>query len=92
VLGQQAQFNEQQAQFSQRMLEIEQMQRRNTEDITKLVGVAMNLTLHSQDQDQRISALIQHGAQTDRHLEELATSLNALISVVERNLADGHKH
>lgn len=82
---------EQQARFDEKMLQLEEMQRQNTEDITKLVGAVMNLTLHVQE-------LVEHGKQTDRRIDELAKRmdefaergketderLNKLILVVER--------
>lgn len=98
MIAQQAGFNERQAKFDAIMIELEEKQRQNTEDITRLVGAIMNLTLHTQDHDRRIAALIEHGKETDRRLDELAASgretdarLNALVIVVERYFSDGKK-
>ena len=89
----------QQAKFNEDMIKLDEMTRENREDIKKLVGAVMNLTLHSQDHDQRIAALIEHGKETDRRIAELAASgketdgrLNVLISVIERHISDGHAH
>ena len=78
------------------MLEIEEKQRQNTEDIVKLVGVIMNLTLHVQENSRQIAELIEHGKETDRRIAELAVSgketdarLNSLIEVVERYFSNG---
>jgi hypothetical protein len=76
---------EQQARFNDDMIKLEEKTRRNTEDITKLVGA--------------IGALIDHGMQTDRRIDELAVRgketdarLNTLISVVERYYSNGQKN
>jgi len=81
------------------MREIEEKLRQNAEDITKLVRVVMNITLHSQDNDRGIAELIEHGKETDKRIAELAAAgketdarLNTLISVVERHISDGHRH
>jgi chromosome segregation ATPase len=91
MLEQQARFDEQQTKFSERMIELEEKQRQNTEDITRLVGAVMNLTLHVQE-------LVEHGKQTDRRIDQLAERgketeerLNTLILVVERYFTNGSK-
>ena len=80
------------------MLEIEEKQRQNTEDIVKLVGVIMNLTIHVQENSRQIAELIEHGKETDRRIAELAANakdtdarLNSLISVVDRYFSNGQK-
>lgn len=95
ILEQQAKFD---ARFDEKMLEIEEKQRQNTEDIVKLVGAIMNLTLHVQENSRQIAELIEHGRETDRRIDELAARgtetdarLNTLISVVERYFSDGQK-
>jgi uncharacterized coiled-coil DUF342 family protein len=95
ILEQQAKFD---ARFDEKMLEIEEKQRQNMEDIVKLVGAIMNLTLHGQENSQQIAGLIEHGKDTDRRIAELVANgketdarLNSLISVVERYFSDGHK-
>ncbi|HEY3138964.1 MAG TPA: hypothetical protein VGL29_23285 [Blastocatellia bacterium] len=91
MLEQQARFDEQQTKFSERMIALEEKQRQNTEDITRLVGAVMNLTLHVQE-------LVEHGKQTDRRIDQLAERgketeerLNTLILVVERYFTNGNK-
>ena len=98
MIQQQARFNEQQARFDQKMFELEEKQRQNTEDVTRLVGAVMNLTLHVEENSRQIAELIEHGKQTDRRLDELAASgretdarLNVLVSVVERYFSNGQK-
>ncbi|MEK6286426.1 MAG: hypothetical protein AABO57_11845 [Acidobacteriota bacterium] len=95
ILEQQAKFD---ARFDEKMLEIEEKQRQNTEDIVKLVGAIMNLTLPVQENSRQIAELIEHGKETDRRIAELAASgketdvrLNSLIEVVERYFSDGQK-
>ena len=87
---------EQQVRFDEKMLELEEKQRQNTEDITKLVGAVMNLTLHVQENSRHIAELVEHGKQTDRRIDELAERgketderLNTLILVVERYFTNG---
>jgi len=91
ILEQQAQFNEKMVQLEDKMIQLEDKQRQNTEDITKLVGAVMNLTIHVQE-------LVEHGKQTDKRIDELVErgketneSLNTLILVVERYFSDGKK-
>lgn len=95
ILEQQAKFD---ARFDEKMLEIEKMQRQNTEDIKRLVGAVMSLAVHVEEHDEQIAALIEHGKETDRRLAELAATgketdarLNTLISVVERFFSNGNK-
>lgn len=83
ILEQQAKFD---ARFAEKMLEIEEKQRQNTEDIVKLVGAIMNLTLPVQENSRQIAELIEHGKETDWRIAELAASgketdarLNSLI-------------
>ena len=49
ILAQQARFNEQHARFNEEMIKLEEKTRQNTEDITRLVGAVMNLTLHVEE-------------------------------------------
>ena len=95
ILDQQAKFD---ARFDAKMLEIEEKQRQNTEDIVKLVGAIMNLTVHGQENSRQIAELIEHGKEADRRIAELAANgketdsrLNSLISVVERYFRNGQK-
>ncbi|SRR6266404_363068 len=95
ILEQQAKFD---ARFDAKMLEIEDKQRQNTEDIVKLVGAIMNLTLHGQENSRQIAELIEHGKETDRRIAELAVGgketdarLNSLIEVVERYFSNGQQ-
>ena len=102
ILAQQARFNEQQARFDEAMIKLEEKIRQNTEDITRLVGAVMNLTLHVQENSRQIAELIEHGKETDRRIAELCeesdarqkdadTRINALIEVVERYFSNGQK-
>ncbi len=99
ILEQQAKFD---ARFDKKMLEIEEKQRQNTEDIVKLVGVIMNLTLHVQENTRQIAELIEHGKETDKRITELRedsdarqkdadSRINALIEVVERYFSNGQR-
>ena len=99
ILEQQAKFD---ARFDAKMLEIEDKQRQNTEDIVKLVGAIMNLTLHGQENSRQIAQLIEHGKETDRRIAELRKEydarqkgadarINALIEVVERYFSNGQQ-
>jgi len=95
ILEQQAKFD---ARFDAKMLEIEDKQRRNTEDIVKLVGAIMNLTLHGLENSRHIAELIEHGKETDRRIAELAVGgkktdarLNSLIEVVEGYFSNGQQ-
>ena len=102
ILSQQARFNEQQARFDEAMIKLEEKIRQNTEDITRLVGAVMNLTLHVQENSRQIAELIEHGKETDRRIAELCeecdarqkdadTRIIALIEVVERYFSNGQK-
>src|SRR5262249_44165032 len=84
--------------FDEKMHELEEKQRQNTEDIAKLVGVVMNLTLNVQENDREIAALIQHSKESDKRIDQLTANgketdarLNVLISVVERYFNNGNK-
>ena len=93
MIEQQARFNEQQATFDEKMLELEEKQRQNTEDITRLVGAIMNLTLDVQENSRHIAELIEHGKETDSRIADLRretdASLNSIINVVERYFSNG---
>ena len=67
IIEQQAKFD---ARFDAKMLKIEDKQRQNTEDIVKLVGAIMNLTLHGQENSRQIAELIEHGKETDKRIGE----------------------
>jgi len=95
ILNQQARFNED-------MIRLEENTRQNTEDITRLVGAVMNLTIHVQENSRQIAALIELGKETDTRIAELReeqdarqrdadTRINALIEVVERYFTNGQK-
>ena len=91
MLEQQAQFNEKMVQLEDKMIQLEDKQRQNTEDITRLVGAVMNLTIHVQE-------LVEHGKQTYKRSDELVERgketnerLNTLILVVERYSATGRR-
>jgi len=99
ILEQQAKFD---ARFDAKMLEIEDKQRQNTEDLTRLVGAVMNLTLDVQENSRQIAELIEHGKETDRRIAELRKEydarqkdadarINALIEVVERYFSNGQQ-
>ena len=95
ILEQQAKFD---ARFDAKMLEIEDKQRQNTEDLTRLVGAVMNLTLDVQENSRQIADLIEHGKETDKRIAELAVGgketyarVNSLIEVVERYFSNGQK-
>jgi hypothetical protein len=99
ILEQQAKFD---ARFDAKMLEIEDKQRQNTEDLTRLVGAVMNLTLHVQENSRQIAGLIEHGKETDRRIAELRKEydarqknadvrISALIEVVEQYFSNGQK-
>jgi peptidoglycan hydrolase CwlO-like protein len=99
ILEQQAKFD---ARFDAKMLEIEEKQRQNTEDLTRLVGAVMNLTLDVQENSRQIAELIEHGKETDKRIAELRQEydarqkysdarINALIEVVERYFSNGQK-
>ena len=88
ILNQQAKFNED-------MIKLEEKTRQNTEDITRLVGAVMNLTIHVQENSLQIAALIENGKETDRRFAELReeydSRINSLIEVVERYFTNGQK-
>jgi len=90
---QHALFNEQHARFNERMIKLEEKTRQNTEDITRLVGAVMNLTLHVEENTRQIAELIEHGKETDNRIadqrEESDARINALIEVVERYFSNG---
>jgi hypothetical protein len=99
ILEQQAKFD---ARFDAKMLEIEDKQRQNTEDLTRLVGAVMNLTLDVQENSRQIADLIEHGKETDKRIAELRKEydarqkdadarINTLIEVVERYFSNGQK-
>ena len=100
MLAQQARFNEQHARFNEEMIKLEEKTRQNTEDITRLVGAVMNLTLHVEENTRQIADLIEHGKQTDNRIAKLReesdarqkdadSRINALIEVVERYFSNG---
>ncbi|HLF82633.1 MAG TPA: hypothetical protein VI837_00500 [Blastocatellia bacterium] len=93
---------EQQARFNEDMIKLEEKTRQNTEDLTRLIGAVMNLTIHVQENSQQIAELIEHGKETDRRIAELHKEsdarqedadarINALIEVVERYFSNGQK-
>jgi len=93
---------DQQARFNEDMIRLEEKTRQNTEDLTRLVGAVMNLTLHVQENSRQIGELIEHGKETDRRIAELRneydarqkdaeTRINALIEVVERYFSNGQQ-
>ena len=93
---------DQQARFNEDMIRLEQNTRQNTEDLSRLVGAVMNLTLHVKENSRQIAELIEHGKETDRRIAELRNEydarqkdadarINALIEVVERYFSNGQK-